>query len=197
MSSFLPVLVGRAGVSFPGSGLCFFFFRSLRVSVCFFLLLLFLSFVAGVTFQLPDGRDVGSNARAPTQETVQGADPRTGFSRYHSTYVFLVYLVALVLNFVFHFVILFSVYAFSDNAISVLSGARILTGSFLEKYSPRLASHRHSGPRVEVDEQCFRSKSASKETDFLLLATVSTAVRPLLLMPNVYITRRRCPCHSV
>ena len=111
-------------VSFPGSGPWFSFpvpvcFLSVfSSSFCFFLL------AAGVTSQLPDGRDVGSNARAPTQETVQGADPRTGFSRYSSTYDFLVYLVAPVLYFVFHFVILFSAYAFSDNANSVLSGAR-------------------------------------------------------------------------
>ena len=61
---------------------------------------------AGVTFQLPDGRDVGSNARAPTQETVQGADPRTGFYRYPSAYGFVVYLVAPDLFFPLHFAIL-------------------------------------------------------------------------------------------
>ena len=97
---------------------------------CFFLL------AAGVTSQLPDGRDVGSNSRAPTQETVQGADPRTGFFRYSSTYDFLVYLVAPVLYFVFHFDILFSAYAFSDNANSVLSGARQVLQSSQDLFDP-------------------------------------------------------------
>ena len=37
------------------------------------------SLTAGVTFQLPVGGDVGSNARAPTRETVPCTDPRNGF----------------------------------------------------------------------------------------------------------------------
>ena len=70
-------------------------------SFCFFPL------AAVVTFQLPDRRDVGSKARAPNQEPVQGADPRTGFFRYPSTRDCLAYLVAPVLFFVFLFAVLF------------------------------------------------------------------------------------------
>ena len=58
---------------------------------------MFLSAGRGRHVPAPSGRDVGSSSeRAPTQEPVQGADPRTGFYRYPSTYVVVVFLVALV-----------------------------------------------------------------------------------------------------
>ena len=47
-------------------------------------LLLFLSIGRGRHVPAPGGRDVGSNARAPTQELVLGTDPRTGSCRYPS-----------------------------------------------------------------------------------------------------------------
>ena len=56
---------------------------SLRVPLCFLFRLVFLSTGRGRHAPAPGGRDVGSNARAPTQEPVQGADPRTGFFMYH------------------------------------------------------------------------------------------------------------------
>ena len=89
------------------SGSFFFFFRSLRVSVfsfsfCFFTL------AAGVTFQLPEGGTSGqTHGYRPTQEKVEGADPRTGPFRYPFTRDCLAYLVAPVLFFVFLFATLF------------------------------------------------------------------------------------------
>ena len=80
------------------SGCCLFWFR-----------LMFLSTGRGRHVPAPGGRDVGSSAVAPTQEPVQGADPRTGFYRYPSTYDFDVYLVAPDLFFPFSFAILFVV----------------------------------------------------------------------------------------
>ena len=70
---------------FSGPAPCLFWFR-----------LVFLSTGRGRHIPAPSGRDVGSSSGAPTQEPVQGADPRTGFYRYPSTYDFVVYLVALV-----------------------------------------------------------------------------------------------------
>ena len=65
------------------------------VSCLFLFRLMFLSTGRGRHFPAPSGRDVGSSSkRAPTQEPVQGADPRTGFYRYPSTYDFVVYLLA-------------------------------------------------------------------------------------------------------
>ena len=60
------------------SGSCLFLFR-----------LMFLSTGRGRHVPAPGGRDVGSSAGAPTQEPVQGADPRTGFFRYHLCTTFL------------------------------------------------------------------------------------------------------------
>ena len=51
--------------------------RSWHVPVYFLFLLLFLSIGRGRQVPAPGGRDVGSNARAPTQEPVLGTDPRT------------------------------------------------------------------------------------------------------------------------
>ena len=85
------------------SGSCLLWFR-----------LMFFSTGRGRHVPAPSGRDVGSSSGAPTQEPVQGADPRTGFYRYPSTYDFvvyllaLVYLVALALLFPFLFATLFS-----------------------------------------------------------------------------------------
>ena len=70
---------------------------------------MFLSTGRGRHVPAPGGRDVGSSAGAPTREPVQGADPRTGFYRYPSTYDFDVYLVAPDLFFPFSFAILFVV----------------------------------------------------------------------------------------
>ena len=71
---------------FPGpapSGSFLFWFRQ----ICFFLWPR-----ASRSSSQREGR--GSSAGAPTQETAQGADPRTGFCRYPSAYGFVVYLVA-------------------------------------------------------------------------------------------------------
>ena len=70
-------VLSRARVSGPLSG-------SQRVSVCFFLLFLFID--RGRHVPAPGGRGVGSIARAPTQVPVQGTDPRTGFFRYSLMY---------------------------------------------------------------------------------------------------------------
>ena len=92
---------------FPGSG-------SLVLRPCpfgfLFVLfrLMFLFFGRGRHVPAPSGRDVGSSAGAPTQEPELGTDPRTGFFRYPSTYVFLVYFVAPALFFPFLFATLFS-----------------------------------------------------------------------------------------
>ena len=93
---------------FPGLGSLVLFSGSLRVSVCFFFLLLFLSVGRGRHVPAPRGRDVGSIAGAPTQEPVQGTDPRTGFFRYPSTCVFLVCFVASALVFLFLYATIFS-----------------------------------------------------------------------------------------
>ena len=69
---------------------------------------MFLSIGRGRHVPAPGGRDVGSSAGAPTQEPELGTDPRTGFFRYPSTYVFLVYFVAPALFFPFLFATLFS-----------------------------------------------------------------------------------------
>ena len=88
----LPVLACLCR-GFPGSG-------SLVLRPCpfgfLFVLfrLMFLSAGRGRHVPAPGGRDVGSSSGAPTQEPVQGADPRTGFFRYPSTYDFVVYLLA-------------------------------------------------------------------------------------------------------
>ena len=66
---FFPGLVSLVLFSGPCVFLSVFSF-----SVCFFPL------AAGVTFQLPDGRDVGSNARAPTQEPVEAPTQEPAFS---------------------------------------------------------------------------------------------------------------------
>ena len=96
------------------SGSCLFWFR-----------LVFLFLGRGRHVPAPSGRDVGSNSGAPTQEPVQGADPRTGFFRYSSTYVFLVYFVAPALFFPFLFATLFSLMRLS---FEMLSGyPRLLT----------------------------------------------------------------------
>ena len=80
VSCLLPVLArlcrGFPGSGSPPSGSCLFWFR-----------LVFLSTGRGRHVPAPSGRDVGSNSGAPTQEPVQGADPRTGFYGYSLTYV--------------------------------------------------------------------------------------------------------------
>ena len=87
-----------AGFSGPApSGSSLFWFR-----------LMFLFIGRGRHVPAPSGRDVGSSAGAPTQEPELGTDPRTGFFRYPSTYVFLVYFVAPALFFPFFFATLFS-----------------------------------------------------------------------------------------
>ena len=77
-------------------------------SCLFWLRHMFLSTGRGRRVPAPSGRDVGSSAGAPTQEPAQGADPKTGFYRYPSTYVVVVYLVAPDLFFPFLFATLFS-----------------------------------------------------------------------------------------
>ena len=75
------------GLWFSGpapSGSCLFLFR-----------LVFLSAGRGRHVPAPSGRDVGSSSGAPTQEPVRGADPRTGFYRYPSACVVVVFLFAL------------------------------------------------------------------------------------------------------
>ena len=73
VSGFLPVLVGRAGVSFPGSGLSFFFSGPCVFSVCFFFLLLLLSFGRG--------RHVSSSRMGGTSGQTRGHRPK---KRYRS-----------------------------------------------------------------------------------------------------------------
>ena len=88
------------GLWFSGpapSGSCLFLFR-----------LVFLSAGRGRHVPAPSGRDVGSSSGAPTQEPVRGPDPRTGFFRYPSTCVVVVFLIALALLFSFLFATLFS-----------------------------------------------------------------------------------------
>ena len=82
------------------------FFQSLRVSV-FFFLFLFLSIGRGRHVPAPgwEGRRVKRTGTDP--RTGGGADPRTGFFRYTSTYAFLLYFDAPVLFFVFLFATLF------------------------------------------------------------------------------------------
>ena len=58
-------------------------------SSLFLFRLMFLSTGRGRHVPAPGGRDVGSSAGAPTQEPAQGADPRTGFFRYHLCTTFL------------------------------------------------------------------------------------------------------------
>ena len=130
-SGFLPVLAGRAGF-FPWLGFLVLFPGPCVFPVCFFFFFLFLSFGRGRHVPAPgwEGRRVKREGTDPRNGT------RTGFSRYSSTYDFLVYLVAPVLYFVFHFVILFSAYAFSDNANSVLSGARQVLQSPQDLFDP-------------------------------------------------------------
>ena len=105
-SVFFPVLA-CLWRGFPGSG-------SLVLRPCpfgfLFVLfrLMFLFIGRGRHVPAPSGRDVGSSAGAPTQEPELGTDPRTGFFRYPSTYVFLVYFVAPALFFPFLFATLFS-----------------------------------------------------------------------------------------
>ena len=109
---------------FPGSGSlvlrpCPFGF----LFVLFRLMFLFLG--RGRHVPAPSGRDVGSSAGAPTQEPELGTDPRTGFFRYPSTYVFLVNFVAPALFFPFLFATLFSRMCLS---FGMLSGyPRLLT----------------------------------------------------------------------
>ena len=81
VSCLLPVLACLCLVS-PGSGSLVSPALPLRVPLCFSFCLMFLSAGRGRHVPAPGGRDVGSSAVAPTQEPVQGADPRTGFFRY-------------------------------------------------------------------------------------------------------------------
>ena len=84
------------------SGSCLFWFR-----------LMFLSIGRGRHVPAPGGRDVGSSAGAPTQELVQGTDPRTGLSRYPFTCVVLVFVLSLPLC-VVYFILLLAALAFSS-----------------------------------------------------------------------------------
>ena len=79
MSGFLPVLAGCAGVRLVSVRWLSCWVLAWFLSVFSFSFCLF-PLAAGVTFQLPDGRDVGSNARAPTQEPVEAPTLKLAFS---------------------------------------------------------------------------------------------------------------------
>ena len=114
------------------SGSCLFWFR-----------LMFLSTGRGRRVPAPSGRDVGSSAGAPTQEPVQGADPRTGFHRYPSTYDSAVYLVALVLYFPFCFAILFVVVLELCSLFPSLLQLRLVK-LLRSRWSPHCTTSNHS-----------------------------------------------------
>ena len=114
---------------FPGSGSlvlrpCPFGF----LFVLFRLMFLFLG--RGRHVPAPSGRDVGSSAGAPTQEPELGTDPRTGFFRYPSTYVFLVYFVAPALFFPFLFATLFRVCTSRSGCFPAILDCSLLASSY-------------------------------------------------------------------
>ena len=128
-------------VSFPGSGPWFSFPGLCVFPVCFFFLSLFLSFGRGRHVPAPGE---GTDPRNGT-----GRRPKDWFSRYSSTYDFLVYLVAPVLYFVFHFVILFSAYDAHDHVDAGSQSVRTskqkgyLSKSELRAHPPEAGTHRN------------------------------------------------------